>query len=138
MVAGAQAGRDRDPAHLPCCRAAACRGQQAATGGAPLPIPPCEPRQALAPPSPAWSGPKRVDVPVPSELQTYFGGGGGGLPAVGRVVAPGAPGGTGSPSSWPHSGRLVEKGRPVCSLQQCKSPATPKNPPQRAQSRTSF
>lgn len=41
---------------------------------------------------------------------TYSGGGFGALPAPGRAVAPGAPGSTGSSSSWPHSGRLGGKG----------------------------
>lgn len=42
---------------------------------------------------------------------TYFGGLSVGLPAPGWVVAPGAAGSTGSPSSWPHSGRLGRGGQ---------------------------
>ena len=128
MVPGAQAGRAGDPAHLPCGQGSSLPKAAGSNRRCPPPAPACEPRQALAPPCPAWSGLRRVDVPVTSELQTYFGGSCGVLPAPGRVMAPGAPGCTGSPSSWPHSGRLAGKGRPVCSLQQCKTPATPNKP----------
>lgn len=63
---------------------------------------------------------------------TYFGGLSVGLPAPGWVVAPGAAGSTGSPSSWPHSGRLGRGGQLSANnskLQQCEAQVMLKAPP---------
>lgn len=63
---------------------------------------------------------------------TYFGGLSVGLPAPGWVVAPGAAGSTGSPSSWPHSGRLGRGGKLSANnskLQQCEAQVMLKAPP---------